>query len=38
MSQKVKLLHITTAPETFSFFRGQIGYMKAGGYNIQLCN
>ena len=34
MSQKVKLLHITTVPETFSFFRGQIGYMKARGYDI----
>ncbi len=34
MSQKIKLLHITTVPETFSFFRGQIGYMKARGYDI----
>ncbi|MCX5980335.1 MAG: glycosyltransferase family 4 protein [Nostocales cyanobacterium LacPavin_0920_SED1_MAG_38_18] len=34
MSQKIKLLHITTVPETFSFFRGQIAYMKARGYDI----
>lgn len=34
MSQKVKLLHITTVPETFNFFRGQIAYMKKQGYDI----
>jgi glycosyltransferase involved in cell wall biosynthesis len=34
MSQKVKLLHITTVSETFAFFRGQIAYMKARGYDI----
>ncbi len=34
MSQKVKLLHITTVPETFHLFRGQIAYMKARGYDI----
>ena len=34
MSKKVKLLHITTVSETFNFFRGQIAYMKARGYDI----
>ncbi|NJR14317.1 MAG: glycosyltransferase family 4 protein [Calothrix sp. CSU_2_0] len=34
MPNKIKLLHITTVPETFSFFQGQIAYMKAQGYDI----
>jgi len=34
MSRKIKLLHITTVPETFAFLRGQIGYMNARGYDI----
>jgi glycosyltransferase involved in cell wall biosynthesis len=34
MPNKIKLLHITTVPETFAFFRGQIAFMKARGYDI----
>ncbi|MBD2138455.1 glycosyltransferase family 4 protein [Anabaena sp. FACHB-1237] len=34
MSQKIKLLHITTVSGTFYLFRGQIAYMKARGYDI----
>ncbi|MUG99571.1 glycosyltransferase [Scytonema sp. UIC 10036] len=34
MSKNIKLLHITTVPESFNFFKGQIGYMKARGVEI----
>ncbi|MUG92461.1 glycosyltransferase [Scytonema sp. UIC 10036] len=34
MQSKIKLLHITTVPETFNFFKGQIGYIKAQGYEV----
>jgi len=34
MQEKTKLFHITTVPETFNFFKGQIGYMKTQGYEI----
>lgn len=28
------LIHVTTVPETFGFFRGQIGYLKERGFKI----
>lgn len=31
----MKLLHITTVPESLIFFKGQIGYMKARGFEIR---
>lgn len=30
----VKLLHITTVPETLGFLTGQVGYMKARGFDV----
>jgi glycosyltransferase involved in cell wall biosynthesis len=32
---KVILMHVTTVPETLTFFRGQIGYMKKKGFIVQ---
>ncbi|GAA6617027.1 glycosyltransferase family 4 protein [Scytonema sp. NUACC26] len=34
MSKNIKLLHITTVPESLNFFKGQIAYMKAQGVEI----
>ncbi|MFL9457704.1 MULTISPECIES: glycosyltransferase family 4 protein [Nostocales] len=34
MPETTKLFHITTVPETFNFFKGQIDYMKAQGYEV----
>lgn len=31
----LKLVHVTTVPETLSFFRGQIAYMKERGFQVQ---
>lgn len=31
---KVKLLHITTVPETLKFLTGQVGYMKQQGFEV----
>jgi glycosyltransferase involved in cell wall biosynthesis len=28
------LVHVTTVPETFNFFRGQIGYLKEQGFEV----
>lgn len=33
---KIRLIHITTVPESLEFFRGQIGYLKARGFDIHL--
>lgn len=30
----IKLVHITTVPESLGFLRGQVGYMKARGFEI----
>ena len=30
----VKLLHITTVPQTLGFLRGQVGYMGARGFEV----
>lgn len=32
--QTVKLLHMTTAPQSLDFFIGQIGYMKNNGFEV----
>lgn len=37
MAHKLKkplLIHVTTVPETFGFFRGQIGYLKSRGFEV----
>jgi hypothetical protein len=34
MQKLVKLLQITTVPETLSFLKGQTGYMKARGFEV----
>jgi glycosyltransferase involved in cell wall biosynthesis len=31
----VRLVHITTVPESLTFFTGQVGYMKARGFDVQ---
>jgi glycosyltransferase involved in cell wall biosynthesis len=31
----VRLVHITTVPESLPFFTGQVGYMKAQGFDVQ---
>lgn len=33
-SQTLKLLHITTVPETLNFLKGQVGYMKRRGFEV----
>lgn len=33
-SQTIKLLYITTVPETLNFLKGQVGYMKRRGFEI----
>jgi glycosyltransferase involved in cell wall biosynthesis len=30
----IKLLHVTTVPETLHFFRGQIGFLKSNGFEV----
>lgn len=34
MPEKIKLLHVTTVPETLDFLKGQTGYIKAQGYEV----
>ena len=34
-SRQPLLVHVTTVPETFTFFRGQIAFMKNKGFRIQ---
>ena len=31
---KIKLVHITTVPQTLAFFRGQVGFLKDRGFEI----
>ena len=31
----VKLVHVTTVPESLPFFTGQVGYMKSRGFEVQ---
>lgn len=33
-SAKIRLVHVTTVPESFHFFMGQIGFMKARGVDV----
>lgn len=33
--RKPRLIHVTTVPETLYFFRGQIGYLRAHGFEVQ---
>lgn len=33
-SQSIKLLHITTVPQTLNFLKGQVGYMKRQGFDV----
>lgn len=35
-SQKIKLIHITTVPQSLNFFRGQVGFLKAKGFNVHV--
>ena len=32
--EKIRLLHITTVPQSLFFFRGQVGYMKSKGFEV----
>lgn len=32
----LKLIHVTTVPQSFVFFRGQIGYLKGKGFEIHM--
>ena len=34
-AHKPRLVHVTTVPETLHFFRGQIGYLQANGFEVQ---
>ena len=34
VDKKIRLVHITTVPDTFHFFRGQIGYIKARDFDV----
>lgn len=34
MNKKIRLVHITTVPDTFHFFRGQIGFFKARDFDV----
>ena len=34
--KKIKLVHVTTVPQTLGFFRGQIGFLKKRGFEIFL--
>ncbi len=30
----VRLVHVTTVPESLTFFQGQVGYLKARGVDV----
>jgi len=34
VDKKIRLVHITTVPDTFHFLRGQIGFFKARGFDV----
>lgn len=36
--QGVRLLHITTVPESLAFLRGQVGYMQAWGFEVHAAS
>ena len=35
LRRNIKLIHVTTVPETLHFFRGEVAYLKAHGFDVQ---